>query len=213
MSWSGGTRLGLPTTMADEYRLRERSRALSTAAETDTISAMASAADDKLDTVLAALAQLTEVVGSLASSVAQIADRPSGSAAPAERAPTQLVEDPGYSELTPRSPENQGRRVELALALGIVGQPAGEALIEWGARGFFRGLEREEGQLALNLPIDIARRLVADASLEDPREAIEMSHELLKVWDATPAPDPQVDAPTVAIGKGGEVQVAVQDLK
>ncbi len=123
------------------------------------------------------------------------------------------MEDPGYSALCPRTPENQGRRVELALALQCVGTPAGAALLAGGARGFFRSLEREDGQPTHNLPQHIAQLLVADAALEDSREAIEMSHELLKVWAPRDMPQAGVDAPTVAIGPGGQVAVAVQGLK
>lgn len=168
------------------------------------VPAMAAPADDtKLDTVLAALAQLTNVVGSLAESVAQIADRPSGPATPPERTVVQLVEDTGYSPLTPRSPENQGERVNLALLLNVVGTPGGAELLEHGARGFYRRLEREDGQLTLGIPRDAAVLMVEQAAREDQREAVEMSADLLKVWAPGGMPIAGVDAPTVSVSKDG----------
>ncbi len=177
-----------------------------------TIPAMADPAEDtKLDTVLAALAQLTTVVGSLAESVAHMADRPSDPAAPAPRAPVQLVEDEGYKPLTPRTPENQGERVNAALMLNLIGTPAGAELLANGARGFYRKLEREDGQLQLGIPCDIALLLIEQASREDPREAQEMSADLLKVWAPNSMPVAGVDQPTVSVSKDG-VAVATQGL-
>ncbi len=184
-------------------------RRLPCKASPGTIPGMADPAADKLDSVLAALAQLTTVVGSLAESVAHMADHPSGPAATPERAPVQLVEDVGYAPLTPRSPENQGERVSLALMLDLVGTPAGAELLAHGARGFFRKLEREDGQMQLGIPRDIALLMIEQAGREDVREAQEMSEELLKVWAPTDMPVAGVDAPTVAVSKDG-VAVATQ---
>ncbi len=204
-----------PTYGERQHAARERERALATQQEQRrlqpaprpaTISSMDS--DPRLDTILTALGQLTTVVGSLAASVAQIADRPSDPAAPPPPTTVALTQDPGYSPLTPRSPDNQGERIQAALELGILGTPAGLELVEWGARGFYRKLEREDGQLSLNIPRHVSLMLVKQAAAEDRREGEDMSADLLKVWSPQDMPVPGVDAPTVAIAPDGSVVVA-----
>ncbi len=135
--------------------------------------------DPRLDQILEALGQLTTVVGALAQHVAS-AD--TGASAPAP--PTfELTQDDPYLPLLPTSDDNLLRRTKLAQDLGVLGSPGGAALIDGGARGFYRGLERDEGQLRIELPRHLAVRLVEDALGEDPREAGDMGLDLLSIWE------------------------------
>ncbi len=83
----------------------------------------------------------------------------------------------------PVNDENLLRRTKLAQSLGVLGGPAGQALIEGGARGFYRGLERDEGQDRIELPRSLATALIEDALAEDPREAGHMGMDLLNIWE------------------------------
>lgn len=149
-----------------------------------------SPADTRLDDILAALGQLTSVVGALAQHVAQsTADSGARAPSPADDGEVTFVvtQDDPYLDLVPMDDENATRRTRLAAELGVLGQPAGAELVQWGARGFYRKLERDEGQVRIELPRDLARRLVEDALGEDPREAADMGADLLCIWDAEEA--------------------------
>lgn len=149
--------------------------------------------DPRMDTILSALAQLTTVVGSLAESVAQIADNGSGPAASGagsmDVSHIKFSTDHGYADLVPLGPDNVERRTRLANDLGILGDPAGAELIQWGARGFYRKLDKDEGQDRIEMRRDLATRLVQDAQDEDVREAQDMGRDLLAVWDPTDEAD------------------------
>lgn len=157
---------------------------------------------DRIDRLAAQMEQLIGVVGALAETVALQADI-QASAPAAAPARTELHADEGHLPLVPLSADNKVERLTLAHELGVLGTPGGDALLAGGARGFFRGLDREEGQLAITLPRAWSVRLIEEATLEDPREAIEMGHELLKVWDSDEPPVPGVDPPTVLLDKHG----------
>lgn len=135
----------------------------------------------------AQIGELTAAVGALTERVAQGADPPS---APA-RDLSHIVfsTESGYEPLVPMNEENQERRARLAISLGVFGEPAGATVMNEGARGLYRQLDRGDGG-----PPKIAdpaiRMMIADAGLEDEREAIEMSHDLLKVWDPAAPPAP-----------------------
>lgn len=147
--------------------------------------------------ILAALAQLTVVVGELAAKVegaAPIATR--------DLSHIHLTQDSGYVPLVPSEDANVPARYRLGKMLHLTpGSPAMCALMDGGARGFYRGLAREEGQLRVELPRDTALALIADANTEDPREALDMSHDLLKVWQPTEAPIIGVDRPDMVVGE------------
>lgn len=136
--------------------------------------------DPRLDQILDALGQLTAVVGALAQHVA-LADTVAG--APPEPVKLELSQEDPYLPLVPADDDNLLRRTRLAQALGILGTPAGAALVNTGARGFYRGLERDEGQERLAIPRHLGVQLVEDALLEDVREAGDMGLDLLKIWD------------------------------
>lgn len=137
--------------------------------------------DPRLDQILEALGQLTAVVGALAQHVA-LADTGAGAPSTPPVALHLTQEDP-YLDLVPANDDNLLRRTRLAQALEILGTPAGAALVNTGARGFYRGLERDEGQERHSIPRHIAVQLVEDALLEDPREAGDMGLDLLKIWE------------------------------
>jgi fermentation-respiration switch protein FrsA (DUF1100 family) len=141
--------------------------------------------------ILAALGQLVTVVGSLAETVAQLADPGSGPAAPAQpsAAHIKFSTDPGFAPLVPLDGDNVDRRTRLADDLGILGEPLGAELIRHGARGFYRLLDRDNDRCENPVRRDLAIRLVEDATLEDPEEAKDMGRDLLMVWDATDEAD------------------------
>jgi len=143
---------------------------------------MAPTTDEKLDALLGAVAQLTTVVGALAQTVAVQPDPAASAPAPDTALPVMTLDD-GYADLVYMNEENIHRRTRLAVVLGIHGTEPGRELVEHGARGFYRRLEREEGQERLQFRRDHARMLVEDALLEDPKEAADMGADLLKVWD------------------------------
>lgn len=141
--------------------------------------------DPRIDAILAAISQLTTVVGALAQHVASADTAASASDV---RLPV-LSQDDGYAALCPLDDENATRRTRLAADLGILSTPGGEELIRHGARGFYRALHREEGRERIELPVTLARRLVEDALLEDHKEAADMGADLLKIWEADDADD------------------------
>lgn len=132
--------------------------------------------------ILAVLARLSTVVESLAQTVALQAGTGSGPAAPDLPLPEFTLES-GYAELVPLDSENVERRTRLAADLGILADVSGAELIQWGARGFYRKLERDEGQERLIIRRDLAVRLVEDAQLEDVDEAQSMGRDLLAIWE------------------------------
>lgn len=138
--------------------------------------------DDKLDALLGAVGALVTTVGSLAESVAQLADPGSGPAPEPLPLPEFTLES-GYAELVPLDSTNVERRTRLAADLVILADVSGAELIRWGARGFYRRLERDEGQERLTIRHDLAVRLVQDAELEDVAEAQAMGRDLLARWD------------------------------
>lgn len=145
---------------------------------------MAPTSDEKLDALLNAVGQLTTVVGALAQTVAQsTADSAAGVPAPSDEVTFVVTQDDAYLPLVPRTDDNLLQRTKLAAELGVLGTPAGAELVEHGARGFYRSLDRDEGSERIELPRDLARRLVEDALAEDPREAAHMGRDLLCVWD------------------------------
>lgn len=153
---------------------------------------MAPTTDDKLDTLLEAVGKLTEVVGALAQ---HVATTDTGASAPTAPPVTlNLTQDDPYLPLVPVNDDNMSRRLQLANQLGIIGNPAGAELVEHGARGFYRRLDKDadagEVRLGEHIPRALLMLLVEDALLEDPREAADMGLDLLKVWDADEAPAP-----------------------
>lgn len=146
---------------------------------------MAPTTDEKLDALLGAVSQLTTVVGALAQHVAQGADTAASAPDAEPPAPPNFVlkQDDPYEPLVEMTDDNVVRRTRLAAELGILGTEPGRELVEHGARGFYRRLEREDGQERIVMRRDLARRLVEDALLEDPREAADMGADLLKVWE------------------------------
>lgn len=132
--------------------------------------------------IFAALGQLVTVVGSLADTVAQLADGGSGPAAPALPLPV-FTQEPGFAPLAPLDSDNVERRTRLAADLGILAEVSGAELIQWGARGFYRKLDRDEGQERLIVRHDLAVRLVQDAEAEDVAEAQAMGRDLLARWE------------------------------
>ena len=138
--------------------------------------------DPRVDSLIEQMSALTLAVGALAEHVAR-ADSPGSAPAPVDAPPLPVfTQDDGYEDLTPMNDENCARRTRLASELGILGTEPGRELVEHGARGFYRRLERPEGQERIELPRDLARRLVEDALLEDAKEAADMGADLLKFW-------------------------------
>lgn len=164
---------------------------------------MAPTTDDKLDTLLDAVGKLTEVVGALAQHVA-LADTGAGAPTP-EPVELHLSQDDPYEPLVPVNDDNLSRRTMLAHRLGILGNPAGAELVQHGARGFYRRLDKDpdagEVRLGEHIPRPLLMLLVEDALLEDPREAADMGLDLLKVWDADEAPAPGEAATLVHMDK------------
>lgn len=146
--------------------------------------------------IFAALGQLVTTVGSLAESVAQLADHGSGPAPEPLPLPV-FSNEPDFAPLAPLDADNVERRTRLAADLGILGEPAGAELVQWGARGFYRKLERNDGQERIHMRRDLAVRLVQDAESEDLAEAQAMSRDLLAFWDdideADHLPPPPLD--------------------
>lgn len=135
--------------------------------------------------ILSALGQLTASVDALGEKLAHQAEPPS---APAEFIPFEMSQDHGYAPLVAANADNELGRFKLAQSMGILGAPAGEELLARGARGWYRRLDRSEGQLIHEIyPRDIRMALVIDADSEDSREAIDMATDLLPVL----ADDPQ----------------------
>ncbi len=151
--------------------------------------------DPRIDAILFAIGELTRVVGALVERDAQVAISPSAPTV------TSLTQDAGYAPLVQTgSDEEVTRRYKLVRMVGLsIGTDAANALMDGGARGYYRGLARDEGQHRLALPRATALALIEDAMLEDQREAVDMSHDLLKVWEASPPPTPGVDPPTVSL--------------
>lgn len=136
--------------------------------------------------ILAALGQLVTVVGSLAETVAQLADTGSGPAASQPEQPSaahiKFSTDPGFEPLVPLDADNVDRRTRLANDLGILGEPLGAELIRHGARGFYRLLDRDNDRCENPVPRQLAIRLCEDATTEDVREAQDMGRDLLMHW-------------------------------
>lgn len=158
-------------------------------------------APDKLDLILMALQGLSTDVGALAERVAEI--EAGASSAPAFE-PFTMTNTHSFEPLVPLDDDNELPRYKMCKAIGILGTPAGEAYMAGGARGFYRGLDRDEGQERLRIPRGVALALVEEAGLEDAQEAIDMGADLLKVW---PEEDEGIDS-GLGIGietKGGAV--------
>ncbi len=155
------------------------------------MSGMAPTTDEKLDILLGAMSTLVTTVGSLAESVAHLADAPSGPATPEQPSIEHIKfsTDPGFAPLVPLSADNVDRRTRLANDLGILGEPLGAELIRHGARGFYRLLDRDNDRCENPVPRALAVRLVDDATTEDVREAQDMGRDLLMHW----SPDEEGD--------------------
>lgn len=172
-------------------------------------------ADPRIDALMEMVAGLAATVGQLAETVALQAGAASAPPAPGTRDLSHIVftQTHGYAPLVPvaeAGEEAEYRRYRLAKALNIIGSHAGQELIEHGARGFYRKLQREEGQVQLNIPPNIARLLIEDACTEDEAEGREMSEDLLKVWSPTPPPDANIDPATVSMDPSGNVIQAIE---
>lgn len=135
--------------------------------------------------ILAALQQLTTVVGALDEKLAHFAEPSSVPAAPAF-VPFEMTQAHGYNPLVPMNEENELRRFKIAQALGILGTPPGDALLSGGARGFYRNLDLGDRMPYEVIPREIGVQLVVDADSEDSREAIDMASNLLPVLSDDP---------------------------
>ena len=148
---------------------------------------MAPSVDEQIAQLATLIGSVAGAVSELTSEVAHLADRIDQSdtaPAPVDLSHIEFVQGPRHAPLIEPNEENSGRRVALAVALDILGTPAGNELVMHGARGFYRGLLREPGAERIELRRDIARGLVEDALTEDPDEAAEMGRDLLAIWDA-----------------------------
>lgn len=155
--------------------------------------------DPRIDALIEHMAALTGVVGQLAQVVA------AQTAAPAEAAPRppvnlNMTQDSGYAPLAGPGPDNERRRWKLAKALGY--GPSGpelDTILEHGARGYYRKLERPDGVVRLEIPLAHAHALIADAELECPLESKGMGMDLCQVWDLAEPGDRAVDAVRVEL--------------
>lgn len=142
-----------------------------------------------LDDILAAVGALAETVKAQGEQIAALA----GATVPADAAEdlSHIVFEQGngaYAPLVELGAGNQSRRLLLAQMWELGSSEAG-AVLDSGARGLYRKLERPENLDGPLLARHIALAMVGDALTEDALEAADMGADLLKDWGGVEAPE------------------------
>lgn len=136
------------------------------------------------------MSSMIDKVDTLSDTVAQLAERAEGaSAASHDVSHIHMSNEAPYAPLVPPDDENEFRRYKLVKALGLLGTPEQQIILDEGGRGYYRHYQLGNPEREI-WPNHMARLVIEDALVECPLEAADMGADLMLQWDDDGVPSP-----------------------